>query len=88
MAQDIEFVEHIAKMEIPFVLVFTKIDKLGKIELEQNIANYREKLLQMFEELPPMFFISSVTRTGKEGILNFMDEQAAQYASAIRKLAK
>jgi GTP-binding protein len=86
LSQDIEFIQYIAKMKIPFVLVFTKTDKPGKTELDSNIASYRKKLLELFVELPPLFFISSVTREGREELLGFLDEQATQYADEVRKL--
>ncbi len=88
LPQDLDFIQYIAKLKIPFVLVFTKTDKLGKTELDTNIAGYRKKMLEMFEELPPLFLISSVTRKGREQLLGFLDEQATQYADEVRKREK
>ncbi len=70
---DLDFMEFLATNGIPFVLVFTKIDKLGMNKLKENLANYRAKLSNVWEELPLLFYSSSVKKIGREEILNFID---------------
>ena len=41
---DIEFMEYCAIKEIPFVICFTKVDKLKKIEAEENLLNYKNHI--------------------------------------------
>ena len=70
---DLEFIEWLGEEGIPFALVFTKADKLSKGKLAANIAAYKERLLQQWEELPPVFITSSEARTGRDGLLSYKD---------------
>ncbi|HEY1040398.1 MAG TPA: ribosome biogenesis GTP-binding protein YihA/YsxC [Bacteroidia bacterium] len=71
---DSEFMDWLAEKEIAFVLIFTKIDKLGKTTLNANIEAYKEALLKQFGELPDIFLSSAEKALGKEPILNFINE--------------
>lgn len=53
-------------------MVFTKIDKLKKGQLEKNINNYKEKMLEKWECMPPYFTTSVKTREGREDILKYI----------------
>jgi len=70
---DLSFMEWLGEYQIPFVLVFTKTDKLNKSEFESFRQSYSEKLLESWEELPTMFVTSSKTGLGKEEILDFVE---------------
>ncbi|MBZ9651928.1 ribosome biogenesis GTP-binding protein YihA/YsxC [Psychroflexus montanilacus] len=69
---DLEFLEWMGMNTIPFSIVFTKADKLKPQALEQNIANYKSKLMETWEELPPYFVTSSAHQTGRDEILNYI----------------
>jgi GTP-binding protein len=71
---DAEFMDWLAEKDIAFVLVFTKIDKLGKMELSRNIEAYKKEILKRFDDLPDMFLSSAEKALGKEGILDFINE--------------
>ena len=71
---DLEFMEWMGENGLPFVIVFTKTDKLTKNEWQKNQAAYRKALLETWEELPPIFGSSSEKRVGKEEILAFVAE--------------
>lgn len=71
---DIEFLEWLGENEVPFSIVFTKGDKLGTERLKANINAYCARLLEEWEELPPIFVTSSETRLGREELLDYMDE--------------
>ncbi|MCB9189768.1 MAG: YihA family ribosome biogenesis GTP-binding protein [Flavobacteriales bacterium] len=73
-AIDLEFFEFCGTKGIPFVIVFTKYDKLTIAEKEANITAYKEKLLESWNSLPPIFLSSSVKGTGREDILDFIEE--------------
>lgn len=70
---DLEFIEWLGEEGIPFALVFTKVDKLSKGKLAANIASYKERLLQQWEELPPLFITSSEARLGRDELLSYID---------------
>lgn len=72
---DVEFMEWLGENSIPFSIVFTKGDKFkteGKLKIA--IENYKEKLLENWEELPPYFVTSSEKHVGKEAILDYMEQ--------------
>ncbi|WP_352421103.1 ribosome biogenesis GTP-binding protein YihA/YsxC [Proteiniphilum sp.] len=70
---DLEFMEWLGENGVPFAIVFTKADKLGSGRLQLNIDAYKEKLLETWEELPPVFVTSSEKRQGREELLNYID---------------
>jgi len=71
---DLEFIHHLGESEIPFAIVFTKIDKISNSKLNVNIANYKTKLSETWEELPPIFCTSAELKKGKEDVLNYIEE--------------
>lgn len=75
---DLGFMEWLGENNIPFAIVFTKTDKLNKSELEANLAAYKKRLLEDWEELPPIFITSSEKKEGREEILDYIDRQNAE----------
>lgn len=71
---DLEVINNFGEMQLPFALVFTKSDKLKPIEAADNLENYKIKLLEMWEELPPVFVTSSTKGLGRDEILKFIEE--------------
>ncbi|MDR0333352.1 MAG: ribosome biogenesis GTP-binding protein YihA/YsxC [Dysgonamonadaceae bacterium] len=71
---DLEFMEWLGENDVPFAIVFTKADKLGAGRLGQNISGYKAKLLETWEELPPIFVTSSEKGQGKEELLGYIEE--------------
>ena len=69
---DIEMIDWMGENEVPFYIVFTKIDKLKQAELEANVDVFKNKLLETWTEIPFIFASSSKTHEGKEEILNFV----------------
>ena len=58
----------------PLSLIFTKIDKISKGRLQENLKVYQTKLLESWEELPPILLSSSEKKEGRDKILNYIDE--------------
>lgn len=69
---DLEFMEWLGLSQIPFSIVFTKTDKLKPKELEVNIENYKAKLLETWESIPPLFNSSAEKGFGGEEILKYI----------------
>ena len=69
---DLDFIQWLGENEVPFALVFTKGDKLGKTKLGANVAAYLRALSEQWEELPPHFVTSSVTRAGRDELLDYI----------------
>ena len=70
---DLEFLQWLGENGIPFSIVFTKADKLSFSRLKENTEAYKQKLLETWEELPPVFITSSEKKTGKEELLDYID---------------
>lgn len=77
---DLEFMEWLGENAIPFCIVFTKADKLGKTQIQSNVATYKSVMRRTWEELPPTFVTSSADRVGGEEILDFIDRINAEIA--------
>ncbi|MFM8362677.1 MAG: ribosome biogenesis GTP-binding protein YihA/YsxC [Haliscomenobacter sp.] len=77
-AIDIEFINWLGAKKIPFVLAFTKIDRIKPAELEGNIAAFQAKLGETWDELPPQFRTSAAKNQGREEILAFIASVTAQ----------
>jgi GTP-binding protein len=72
--KDLDFIHWVGGLSVPVALVFTKSDKLSKSALNQNISRFKKTLLQQWEELPPLFVTSSTEKTGREELLEFIEE--------------
>lgn len=70
---DLEFMEWLGENQIPFSIIFTKTDKISKGHLQENLRLYTEKMLETWQELPPILTSSSEKREGRENILDFID---------------
>jgi GTP-binding protein len=71
---DIEFIEWLGENGVPFALIFTKADKLGPNACLHNVEDYKKELLKYWEELPPIFITSSENRSGRDDVLNYIEQ--------------
>ena len=71
----------LGEKEIPFVIIFTKSDKLTKNVLNQNIDDYKEEMLKDWEEIPPFFCSSTLKKEGKKEILHFIEQTNSIFIS-------
>jgi GTP-binding protein len=71
---DLEFMEWLGENDIPFSIIFTKTDKVGKGRLQENLQVYKDKLLETWEELPPIFVSSAEKKEGKDPILSYIED--------------
>ena len=82
---DIEFINWMGKMQVPYVIVFTKTDRLKKNELNKNLKAFRDELHKYWNELPIQFFTSSTKRTGQDELLQFIREINAKFYGQTTK---
>lgn len=71
---DIEFLTWLGENQVPFAVIFTKADKLGKVTAVRNVAAYSLELKKIYEELPSLFISSSLDGTGQEEIISFIEK--------------
>ena len=70
---DLEFISHLGELQMPFGIIFTKVDKIKESELQRNVQVYKDKLAEEWEELPPIFITSSEKEIGKDDVLNYIE---------------
>ncbi|WP_080903008.1 ribosome biogenesis GTP-binding protein YihA/YsxC [Parabacteroides sp. Marseille-P3160] len=71
---DLEFIEWLGENGIPFSIIFTKIDKLSRGKVAENVEKFKNILLEKWEELPPILLSSAEKGTGRDDILRHIEE--------------
>lgn len=71
---DLEFMEWLGENEVPFSIVFTKLDKLTSSAAKKAIENYLSVLLEQWEALPPIFKTSSEDKRGRDELLSYIED--------------
>jgi GTP-binding protein len=79
---DLRFMEMVGMSQIAFARVFTKTDKLTKSEIQNSIGEYNKIMLDRWEELPASFVSSAVNKSGREEILNFIEQSINNYKNS------
>jgi len=80
---DLEFMEFLGMHQVPFARVFTKSDKINKRALDKSIAVYDAEMLKNWESLPVTFVTSATDRSGREGILMFIEESFNNLSNTV-----
>jgi len=70
---DLDFINFLGENEIPFCLIFTKMDKSRKGSFGKNVKLFLNSLSESWEELPTYFTVSSLKRVGQQEILNYIE---------------
>ncbi|HMI07730.1 MAG TPA: ribosome biogenesis GTP-binding protein YihA/YsxC [Flavobacterium sp.] len=72
---DLEFMEYMGESEIPFCIIFTKADKISKVKIDMHVAAYKKQMMaNNWAEMPNYFVTSATEQTGKDDVLNYIDE--------------
>lgn len=82
---DLGFMEWLGENQVPFCIVFTKADKVSKAELDKNVELFKAKLLEEWEELPPLFITSSEKKQGRDEVLDYIEQQNAIVADLMNR---
>lgn len=71
---DLEFIHFLGENGVPFALIFTKSDKTKRSQLGGNVARFLNALKKEWDELPPHFVTSSADRSGRDEVLDYIDQ--------------
>ena len=82
---DLGFMDWLGESQVPFCIVFTKADKVSKTELDKNVEMLKTRLLEEWEELPPIFITSSEKKQGRDEVLDYIEEQNAVVANLMNR---
>lgn len=69
---DLEFIEWLGENSVPFAIIFTKADKLGRMRVAENVNRFMQVLTEQWEELPVHFITSSKEREGRNEVLDYI----------------
>lgn len=78
-ASDLEMANKLGEYQLPFIIIFTKSDKISARILEQNIEKFKKSMEENWEEVPPSIVCSSKTGIGKDQILDMIDKTNPLY---------
>ncbi len=79
---DLQFIEWLGVNQVPFVLCFTKSDKLKSGKLTRQIETYKKELLKSWESLPDIFITSAIQKRGREEILEYLEKSIASFRNS------
>ncbi len=71
---DLEFLEQLKTWQVPFCLAFTKADKVNQRTVSKNVKDFLEAMKKTWQFLPQHFVTSAAKKSGKQKILNFIEE--------------
>ncbi|QQR85267.1 MAG: YihA family ribosome biogenesis GTP-binding protein [Flavobacteriales bacterium] len=69
---DLEMIQWLGEHQVPFVIAFTKSDKLSQPQVVSNVALFKRVLKKTWQTLPTLFITSSETRKGREELLEYI----------------
>ena len=75
---DLEFIQWLGEEGVPFALIFTKADKSKTTELRKNVDGFLNELRKEWEELPPHFVTSSAQGSGRDEVLDYIEQITTQ----------
>ena len=71
--------EYINKLFVPFILIFTKSDKLKQSETSKRIQTYSEEIKRNWEKSPQIIISSAKNKIGLDDILVFINKSIEEF---------
>ena len=81
---DTEFMQWMGEKGLPFVMVFTKADKQSNQKTSNQVNFYLKQMLETWAELPPVFVTSAENGTGREDLMNYIEEAGLIFYKGIK----
>ncbi|MDP4276823.1 MAG: ribosome biogenesis GTP-binding protein YihA/YsxC [Bacteroidota bacterium] len=70
---DLDFIDFLGESQVPFALIFTKTDKISQTEFSDNLKQFKQALMEHWEELPPIFSTASIKGRGRKELLDYIE---------------
>ena len=83
-SNDFHYVRWMGKCKLPFVIIFSKSDKVNKLHIENSLAIYKEMLSKEWAISPPYFITSVLKKTGMREIIHFIRKTNEDYGDHIK----
>ena len=74
---DLDFIDLLGELEMPFLIIFTKTDKKNKFKKGDASTHLKEVLSETWDSFPEMLYSSSSNLEGKEEILDVLEQLTA-----------
>ncbi|MFA7686757.1 MAG: ribosome biogenesis GTP-binding protein YihA/YsxC [Moheibacter sp.] len=81
---DLEFMEWLGENQVPFSMVFTKIDKISSAALQKSLLHYKKEMLKTWESMPQVFTSSATGKIGRLELLNYIHSLNEQLTDAFK----
>jgi GTP-binding protein len=78
---DLDMIQWLGDEGIPFVIVFTKSDKLKQPGIISNVALYKRTLKRTWETLPHLVITSAENGKGREELLEFIRDVNSRWGT-------
>lgn len=80
---DLDFINWLGEIRMPFAIIFTKSDREKALVIQKNVKLFKSKMLENWEMLPNCIITSSEKNRGGKEIMeyikNVIGEQASDY---------
>lgn len=76
---DLEFTQWLMEHQIPFVLIFTKTDKVKPGAAQHNLELFTDAMSEFCDGLPRTYSSSAKTGDGRKDILAFIDQAVGNF---------
>lgn len=80
---DLDFINWLGEIRMPFAIIFTKSDREKALVIQKNVKLFKSKMLENWETLPNCIITSSEKNRGGKEIMeyikNVIGEQASDY---------
>jgi len=81
---DMEFMRWLGENGVPFTMLFTKADKLGKVARQTAVAQYLREMRTEWHEAPPHVITSAEEGTGRDEVLTLIDGWNREFGGRFR----
>ena len=81
-ANDLEFINKLGEYRVPFVVAYTKTDRMKADDVKRNMGKFRAAMLETWSAMPPEFVTSAERGRGKNEILTFVEKANLEYRTA------
>lgn len=76
---DLDFMAWLGENQIPFVLIFTKVDKLNQTDRASFLPRYEAVMLKQWHRMPPVYVTSAEKKEGRDELLRFIEQTNALF---------
>lgn len=77
---DLDFINWMGEMRLPFILIFTKSDKSRQRAMyDKNVEAFKAKMLETWEEIPRYFITSAKSKEGQTEFLSYIEDVNVEF---------